>query len=92
MDRFGPNTEAVEALVARIAALTSDEIRRLGAAWRAARGAAWRAAWDAAGDAARALVTWDLATEHGPYTAAQRDLLAGPWAEVIGLPAELVGG
>ena len=65
-----------------------------GAAWEAARGAARGAARDAARDAARgaagAVVTWDLATDDGPYTAAQRDLLIGPWVEVCGLPDGLI--
>ncbi len=69
-----------------------------GAAWDAAWGAAWIAAWgaagDAAGDAARdaagAVVTWDLATDDGPYTTAHRDLLIGPWVEVCGLPEGLI--
>ena len=77
-----------------------------GAAWDAARGAAWGAAcgaardaargaacgaaWGAARDAAGAVVTWDLTTDDGPYTAAQRDLLIGPWVEVCGLPEGLI--
>ena len=68
------------------------------AAWDAARGAARGAAWDAAWGAARgaargaawAVVTWDLATDDGPYTTAQRDLLICPWVEVCGLPDGLI--
>ncbi len=68
------------------------------AAWNAVRDAArdaawdaaWNAAWDAAWDAAWAVVTWDLATDDGPYTTAHRDLLIAPWREVIGDPADLV--
>ena len=33
--------------------------------------------------AALALVTWDLATEEGPYTIEQRDLLYGPWGKIV---------
>ncbi len=68
-DTFGPQWEAIVALVRRSAVLTTDEMQRLNAAWAAgdaaraaagdaARDAAWDAAWDvaraAAGDAARA--------------------------------------
>ncbi len=68
------------------------------AAWGAAWGAARGAARDAAGGAARgaawgaagAVVTWDLATDDGPYTVAHRDLLIGPWVEVCGLPEGLI--
>jgi hypothetical protein len=35
-------------------------------------------------------VTWDLATDDGPYTTAQRDLLICPWVEVCGLPDGLI--
>ena len=58
------------------------------AAWSAALNAAWNAAWNAASsasrDAALALLTWDLATEDGPYTVEMRDLLYAPWKEVMG--------
>lgn len=39
--------------------------------------------------AALAAVAWDLATEDGPFTVDQRDLVMGVWAEVFGLPALL---
>ena len=61
-----------------------------GAARGAAWGAAWDAAWGAAWGAAWAAVTWDLATDDGPYTTAQRDLLICPWVEVCGLPDGLI--
>ena len=119
---YGPNTEAVQAIIDRISTLTKDEIDRLSAAWDAAYDATWNAAWNAARnaayDAARhaawnatrnatwkaprnedwsaaydeacdaawsatlVTVTYDLATEDGPYTIAQRDLLLAPWVEV----------
>ena len=64
------------------------------ATWDATWNAAWDAAWDAARDAARdaivATVTYDLATETGPYTIAQRDLLLAPWVKVCGMPDGLV--
>ena len=81
-ETFGPQWRAVVSVVRRAATLTADEVKRLDAAWEAARGAAWDAAW--------AVVTWDLATDDGPYTAAQRDLLIGPWVEVCGLPEGLI--
>ena len=119
---YGPNTEAVQAIIDRIPTLTEDEVNRLEAAWDAAWAASrhaswdaarsadwaadWAAAWDAAWaasryaywDAARsaawdaiiATVTYDLATETGPYTIAQRDLLLAPWVSVCGMPKELV--
>ena len=54
------------------------------AAWYAARNAAVDAARNAAWYAALSLVTWDLATEDGPYTVEMRDLLYRPWKEVMG--------
>ena len=103
---YGPNTATVQAIIDRIPTLTEDECKRLNAAWDAARDAAWdatwdatwNAAWDAAWDAARdaardaivATVTYDLATETGPYTIAQRDLLLAPWVKVCGMPDGLV--
>ena len=55
-EALGPQGEHVAALVARCSTLTSDEVRRLVAAWDAARVAAWDAARVAARDAA-----WDAA-------------------------------
>ena len=93
-ETFGPQWRAVVSVVRRAATLTADEAKRLDAAWGAAWIAAWGAAGDAAGDAARdaagAVVTWDLATDDGPYTTAHRDLLIGPWVEVCGLPEGLI--
>lgn len=51
-----------------------------GASWFAARGATWFATIDAL----LATVTYDIATEEGPYTIAQRDLLLAPWVSVCG--------
>ena len=62
-----------------------------GAAWDAARGAAarnaawsagWSAGWSAVGDAALAIATWDLATDDGHFTPADRDLLIEPWLTI----------
>ena len=97
-ETFGPQWRAVVSVVRRAATLTADEAKRLAAAWDAAWGAAWDAARAAARGAARdaawgaawAVVTWDLATDDGPYTTAQRDLLIGPWVEVCGLPDGLI--
>jgi hypothetical protein len=61
---FGPQGEAVAALVDRAARLTADEMSRLSAAWSAARDAAGSAAWSAARDAARSAArdaAWDAA-------------------------------
>jgi hypothetical protein len=94
-DTFGPQWEAIVALVRRATIVTEDEAERLAAAWDAARAAAWAAARDAARDAARggawgaardaagALVVRDLFGHHG-FTQAHYDLLTGPWASVIG--------
>ena len=57
--------------------------------WSAAWNATYVAAGDAAYAAAGAIVTWDLATESGPYTIAQRDLLIAPWVSVFGMPEGL---
>jgi len=86
---LGPNGEEVAALIKRCKTLTPDEIKRLVAAWvaardaawvaaeDAARDAAWVAAWVAARDAARAaalaLIVRDL------ITAEQFELLYGSW-------------
>ena len=128
---YGPNTEAVQAMIDIIPVLTEDEFTRLEAATRFPAGA-WYAAWDAAHDAAwgeawyaadnvvwdaawagwgeawyaahnavwdgawagwgaggaiLATVTYDLATEDGPYTIAQRDMLLAPWIKVCGMPS-----
>ena len=56
----------------------------------AARYAAIDAYWAAARDAILATVTYDLATETGPYTIAQRDLLLAPWVSVCGMLDGLV--
>ena len=61
-----------------------------GAASDAARDAASVAARGAAWDATLAVVTWDLATQDGPYRTGHRDLLIAPWREVIGEPTDLV--
>lgn len=90
-DTFGPQWEAMVALVRRAAVLTADEAHQLAAAWDAAGAqagdAAWAAAWDAAGvdarDAARALALRDLIGQHG-FTQGHYDLLTRPWATVIG--------
>ena len=79
---FGPNGEAVAALIERAGRLTSDELDRLYAARGAARGAAWDAArgaaWGAARGAVLALVVQDLITPE------YFNSLYGPWASVIG--------
>ena len=72
---FGPQWEAVRDLVRRCAALTSDEVQRLGAARGAARGVACDVAW--------ALVVRDLIGQHG-FTQEHYDTLTRPWATVIG--------
>jgi hypothetical protein len=88
-DTFGPQWEAIVALVRRAAVLTPDEAERLAAARAAARAAAWAAAgaagaagaaaWDAAG----ALAVRDLIGPHG-FTQEHYDLLTGPWRTAIG--------
>jgi len=89
MDVYGPQTPQIEALLVRARTLTTDEIKRLGAAWGATRdatrdatwGAAW-GAWDATWDAACALVVRDLIGD--TFTQDQYDTLTGPWRRVIG--------
>lgn len=70
---FGPNGQAVVAVIDRARTLTRDEALRLDAA----REAAWDAAWEA-GDAALAELTRDLITPE------QYDTLIGPWRSVVG--------
>ena len=96
-------TEARDLGAARAAAWAAARDAAWGAAgaaaWAAARdaarGAAWDAvlavaAWGAAWDAVLAVAAWDLATADGPYTIAQRDLLIGPWRQVIGDPTDVI--
>ena len=73
---FGPNGEAVAALVEAIKTLTPDQAQRLAAAWAAARGTALDAAWDAV----LAILTRDLITTE------QFDILYGPWKSVMESP------
>ena len=95
---LGPQGEQVAALIERAGRLTSDEKRRLAAAWGAARDAAWAAAWAAARDAAWG-AAWNAARDAARaatrdaalglvtrdlISAAHYALLAKPWASVIG--------
>jgi hypothetical protein len=57
---FGPQGEAVAALIARARTITNAEAKKLYAAWDAAWYAAWFAAVDAAVDAAR-VAAWSAA-------------------------------
>ncbi len=87
---FGPNGEAVVALIERAGRLTAEEAAAGDASRDAARDAAWGAArdaaWGAAGDAARyaaggaalALVVRDR------IPAEQFDVLYRPWAAMTG--------
>ena len=61
-DTFGPQWDAIVALVRRAAVLTPDEAERLAAAWAAARAVARVAAWDAAWVAAKAAGAARVAT------------------------------
>lgn len=70
-DTFGPQWEAIAALVRRAATLTPDDAGKLAAARDAAR------------DAAGALVVRDLVGQHG-LTQAHYDTLTGPWASALG--------
>lgn len=74
----------------RGAALDAAMDAAMDAALGAARGAALGAALGAAKGAAWAVVSWDLATDDGPYTTAHRDQMIGPWVEVCGLPEGLI--
>ena len=84
---FGPQGEQVVALLARIPAMTAQEIRDTdaargaarGAAWDAARCAAWDAAWDAARDAA-----WDAAWGVA-WDATRCAARCAAWDAVLGL-------
>ena len=51
--RFGPNTEAVEALLERASQLTDDEVDRLEAAWLTTWSGKRDSAWDAVLEVAR---------------------------------------
>lgn len=46
----------------------------------------WPMASVGAGWALMALLTWDLATQQGPYTVGDRELLTRPWSAVAELP------
>jgi hypothetical protein len=62
--KYGPQTTAIEALIARARQLTSEQIESLSvarnAAWGTARNAAWDTARNAAWDTARN-AAWDTA-------------------------------
>jgi hypothetical protein len=83
---FGPNGQAVVALIGRASRLSATQLADLGAArdgawyaaWYAARGAVGHAARHAAGDAAGALVVRDLITEE------QFETLTASWVSVVG--------
>ena len=95
---FGPQGEAVAALIDRAGRLTEEEGKELAAAWAArdaacdawdaacdARAAAWDAARDAACDAA-----WGAASAlvvRDLISPERFDALYGPWASVIGDPS-----
>jgi hypothetical protein len=71
-EAFGPQGEQVAALIERARCLTAAEIKRLHAAWYAARAAARAAARYAAWDAARAAArytAWDAAWDAAWYAA-----------------------
>lgn len=91
-ETFGPQWEAIVALVRRCAILTEDEASQLAAAraaawdaaWAAARDAAWAAAWDAARDAARA-AAWAAARAAARDAAralSVRDLIGDTFTQV----------
>lgn len=94
---LGPNGEAVARLLDRMTTVTTDEWRRLTAAWAAAW-AAWDAAWDATKAAARAAArdaartaareaAWEAALAlvvRDHIAPSQYDLLVGPWESVMG--------
>jgi hypothetical protein len=94
---FGPNGQAVVAIIDRAGRLTDDEARRLAAARVAAGEAAWwavaqaldaarvaarEAARDAAWDATWAATLAELVRDL--ITPEQYDLLMGPWRSVVG--------
>ncbi len=97
-EAFGPQGEQVAALIERARCLTAAEIKRLHAAWDAARGAARDAAWNAARDAARGAArdaAWDAAwyaAWDAAWSLVARDLisaehytaLTGPWRSALG--------
>ena len=84
---FGPQWEAIVALVRRAAVLTGDEAKWLFAAQEAAWDAVWvaarDAAWEAAQDAVWVLAVRDLIGQHG-FAQTHYDLLTASWAQVIG--------
>ena len=85
-EAFGPQGEQVAALIERARCLTAAEIKRLHAAWYAARAAARYTAWDAAGYAAgdaAGYAAWSLVARDLISTDAY-DTLTRPWGEVIG--------
>ena len=61
-----------------------------GGAWSADWNGVTYASWGAVWDATLASLTYDLATENGSYTTAERDLLLAPWVSVCGMPEGLV--
>ena len=100
-EAFGPNGEAVVAVIDRASRLTLGEVERLAAAWDAVWAAAWDAArdaaWDAVWDAAWAAVwgvVWDAAraAAWGAVAHCVRDLITPEQFELLVGPWNTVIG
>jgi hypothetical protein len=101
-EAFGPQGEQVAALIERARCLTAAEIKRLHAAWYAARAAARYAAryaaWDAAGDAAW-YAAWDAAgyaagdaAGYAAWSLVARDLISTDAYDTLTRPwGEVIG-
>jgi hypothetical protein len=55
---YGPQTDRIEALLAAMRDMTTDQAQRLAAVWDAERGAPWIATWVAARSAERLAGAW----------------------------------
>lgn len=97
MNKYGPNTEELKALIEQIFNLSEDQVIELASAHQARRGFSYTMAWNEARnsalDAERDL-SWELAWEaaHDAFlaliakdliTEEQFNLLYGPWASVM---------
>ena len=89
MNKYGPNTTQIEALLEKVKTITPEQAKALDAPWDAPWKAVWGAAWVAVREAAleAALVAvWDAVLVTVTKDLISEDdfnILYGPWASVM---------
>ena len=89
MNKYGPNTTQIEALLEKVKTITPEQAKALDAPWDAPWKAVWGAAWVAVREAAleAALVAvWDAVLVTVTKDLISEDdfnTLYGPWKEVM---------